>query len=503
MAQRNIQIQEQKLLQLQRLSQQQLLQVKLLEMPLTELEESVYAELDDNPALEKGTDEGETNDNADLGEANNLDFDSQKEQEERQDALDTALERMRSDDDLPTYSGQMQNNNADYEEIVYGDTTSFIDKLNEQVGEREMSEKQRSVLEYLIGSLDDDGLLRKELDTIADELAIYHGIDCTEDEIMQALKLLQDFDPAGIGARSLQECLLLQIDRKVINEEWQKDNPVYVYLHKIFSRYFYTFSQNNWAKIKERLHLNDLQIGALQREIRKLNPKPGAAMGETMGRNLEQITPDFIVDTEDDGTISFTLNSGHLPELYVSESFSEMLAAYKENKKGMSRQEKEALLYAKGKVEKAQGFIDAIKQRRHTLYVTMKAIIDIQRRFFQEGDEAELRPMTMKDVAERTKLDISTISRVSNIKYAQTRWGMFPLRFFFTDSYTTDDGEELSTRTIKLALKEVVEAEDKKHPMNDDELAKAMKERGYPIARRTVAKYREQLNLPVARLRKE
>ena len=226
-------------------------------------------------------------------------------------------------------------------------------------------------------------------------------------------------------------------------------------------------------------------------------------MSETMGRSIQQITPDFIVDTDDDGTISFTLNHGRLPELHVSQSFNDMLAAYKENKQGMNRQAKEALLYAKEKVEKAQGFIEAIKQRRNTLYITMRAIIDIQRKFFQDGDESDLKPMILKDIAEKTGLDISTISRVSNIKYAQTRWGTFPLRFFFTDSYTTEDGEEMSTRKIKVALREVIDGENKKKPLSDEALAKVMKEKGFPIARRTVAKYREQLNLPVARLRRE
>ncbi|MBP8935440.1 MAG: RNA polymerase sigma-54 factor, partial [Prevotella sp.] len=224
--------------------------------------------------------------------------------------------------------------------------------------------------------------------------------------------------------------------------------------------------------------------------------------GETEGINIQQITPDFIVDTADDGSVSFTLNQGNLPELKVSPTFSDMVDTYRNNKEGMNRQTKEALLYAKGKVDKAQGFIEAIKQRRHTLTVTMKAIINWQRKFFQDGDESDLKPMILKDIADKTGLDISTISRVSNVKYAQTRWGTFPLRFFFTDSYTTDDGEEMSTRKIKLALKEVIDKEDKKKPLSDDALAKIMKEKGYPIARRTIAKYREQMNLPVARLRR-
>ena len=390
MAQEQVQIQEQKQQQVQRLSQQQMLQVKLLEMPLTELEESINAELDDNPALEKGREDREQLEETNEIESDNDDFDVQQEQQERQDALDTALERMGGDDELPVYDGRQRHDNADYEEIVYGDTTSFIDKLNEQVGERELTERQKTILEYLIGSLDDDGLLRKDLDTIADELAIYYGIDCSEKEIADTLKLLQDFDPAGIGARSLQECLLLQIERKVTDGEWERNSSVYNHLKTIFNHYFDAFTKKHWDKIQTALSLSDLQIKALQAEIRKLNPKPGASMGETMGRNVQQITPDFIIDTDDNGNVSFYLNHGDLPELHVSQSFNDMLMAYKDNKKGMNRQEKEALLYAKGKVEKAQGFIEAIKQRRNTLYVTMKAIIEIQKKFFQDGNEAYL-----------------------------------------------------------------------------------------------------------------
>lgn len=248
--------------------------------------------------------------------------------------------------------------------------------------------------------------------------------------------------------------------------------------------------------------LNDTQVKTLQEEIHRLNPKPGASLGETEGRNLQQITPDFIVDTADDGSITFTLNRGNIPELTISPSFTDMIAAYKNNKAGISRQTKEALLYAKEKVEKAQGFIDAVKQRRHTLTITMKAIIQLQRKFFLDGDETELKPMILKDVADITGLDVSTISRVSNVKYAQTKWGTFPLRFFFSDGYITEDGEELSTRKIKLAMQELIEKEDKKKPLSDDAIAKTMKEKGFPIARRTVAKYREQLGIPIARLRR-
>ena len=509
MAQKLIQTQAQKLQQLQRLTAQQMLQVKLLEMPLTELEENINAELDDNPALES-----ENPDDALMGEGNEdgsaLDdnsensndedgedaYEAQTEKEEREDALDSALEGIGQDDQMPDYNTERNSTqNADYEEMVYGDTTSFYDKLKEQMDRQVLTDKEKEVMEYLIGSLDDDGWLRKDLDSICDELAIYQNIDVSEKEVEHVLHILQTFDPAGVGARNLQECLLLQVKRLprgVLRKT----------MEEVFTDYFDEFTKKHWDKIQVGLELNDTQLDTLKEEIRKLNPKPGASLGETEGRNLQQITPDFIVDTADDGTVTFTLNRGNIPELIVSPSFTDMIDTYKKNKEKMSRQDKEALLYAKEKVDKAQGFIEAIKQRRHTLIVTMKAIIEIQKRFFQDGDEADLKPMILKDVSDRTGLDISTISRVSNVKYAQTKWGTFPLKFFFTDSYTTEDGEEMSTRKIKLALQELIEKEDKKKPLSDDAIAKAMKEKGFPIARRTVSKYREQLGIPVARLRR-
>ena len=509
MTQKLIQTQEQKLQQLQRLSAQQMLQVKLLEMPLNELEDNINAELDDNPALET-----ENPDDALMGEGNEdrsaLDdsdnsnddefgddaYEAQSEKEERKDELDQALESIGKDDQMPDYNTDRYNTqNADYEEMVYGDTTSFYDKLKEQMDMQILTDKEKQIMEYLIGSLDEDGLLRKDLDSICDELIIYHNIDVSEKEIEHVLHKLQSFDPAGVGGRSLQECLLLQVKRL-------PKGVLRKTMEEVFEDYFDEFTKKHWDKIKSGLELNETQLETLKDEIRKLNPKPGASLGETDGRNMQQINPDFIVDTADDGTITFTLNRGNMPELTVSPSFTDMIETYKKHKDQMSRKDKEALLYAKEKVDKAQGFIEAIKQRRHTLIITMKAIIDIQRQFFLDGDEADLKPMILKDVAERTKLDISTISRVRIEKYVQTKWGIFPLKFFFTDSYTTEDGEELSTRKIKIALQHLIENEDKKKPLSDDAISKVMKEKGFPIARRTVAKYREQLGIPVARLRK-
>ena len=512
-----IQTQEQKLQQVQRLSQQQMLQVHLLEMPLTELEQSVNAELDDNPALEttspedvfegghvEGSDstvsygDDSQSSSGSEGVSDNDDFDARNEREERDSALNDALERIGGgDDDMPTagYTGGSGADSADYEEMVYGDTTSFYDKLKEQMGETELSEKDAEIMEYVIGSLDSDGLLRKDSESISDELAIYHGIDCTIDDVDRVVRILQTFDPAGIGAHTLQECLLLQIKRR-------PNDSLKPLMQKVITDCFDEFTKKHFDKIRSALGVDADTVERVMAELRRLNPKPGSSLGETEGRNVQQITPDFIVDTDDNGNVTFTLNGGNIPELKVSPSFAEMMEAYKNNKTSMSRREKEALLYAKEKVERARGYIEAIKVRRRTLTITMQAIIDWQRRFFQDGDEADLKPMILKNIADRTGLDISTISRVSNIKYAQTNWGTFPLRFFFSDGYTTDDGEELSTRKIKLALKDLIAKEDKKKPMSDDALTKALAKLGYPIARRTVAKYREQFNIPVARLRK-
>ena len=496
------QIQEQKQEQklAQSFSQQQLLQAQLVELPITQLLERINTEMNDNPALEADADSADYPESPEPSEAldsldDDYDFDSQREREDRQSALDAALEGIgRDDEELPVYHGG-SNVGEEREEFILGETISFYDQLKEQMGLANLTERERDIMEYLIGSLDDDGLLRKPLDAISDELAVYHNIDVTTKEVEQVLLKLQMFDPAGIGARSLQECLQLQIERRA-------DSTVKKLMWQVVTDYFEEFTKKHWNKIQNALKLNDMQTKALFGELRKLNPKPGASMGEAVGRNMQQITPDFIIDTQDDGTITFTLNQGELPELKVSQSFADSMKEYQQNKENLSRQTKEALLYIKKKVDAAQSFIEAVRVRRHTLTVTMQAIIHLQRQFFLDGDETSLRPMILKDVAERTGLDLSTISRVSNSKYAQTRWGTFPLRHFFSDSYVTEQGEELSTRSIKAALRDLIDSEDKRKPLSDELLTKMMAERGYPIARRTVAKYREQLGIPIARLRK-
>ena len=360
---------------------------------------------------------------------------------------------------------------------------------------QDLTPEEKQLGEYLFGSLDDDGLLRKTTEALMDELAIYQGIYTTPEQLEHILSIIQDFDPAGIGARSLQECLLLQIKRK-------ENSPLKQIEYDIINKCSDDFTKKNKDKILQKLGITEEQYNAAVVELTKLNPRPGSSMGETIGKNLQQIIPDFIVETEEDGSIHLSLNNRNVTELRLSREFTEMLDEHTRNKANQSKESKNALLFLKQKVDAAQGFINAVKQRQQTLLSTMQAIIDLQRPFFQDGDESSLLPMILKDVAERAQLDISSFSRVSNSKYVQTNFGIYPLKFFFSDGYVTENGEELSVREIKQFLKECIDKENKDKPYTDDELADMLKEKGYPIARRTVAKYRQQLNIPVARLRR-
>ena len=498
MAQGSRQIQTQAQQQVQTLSPQQILVVKLLELPAVEMEDRVRAELLENPALEEGKEETPDEEFAD-----SADGDTGSRDEEGEDTGYDSLSDYLTEDDIPDYKLQENNRSRgeQAEEIPFSDTTSFYETLQEQLGERDLPEHQRQLAEYLIGSLDDDGLLRKPLDSISDELAIYADTYTNPQELEEVLKIIQDFDPAGLGARNLQECLLLQVRRKM--EQPDADaNPLLRTQEAILTECYEEFTRKHWDKIQQRLNLPEEVTERAVKELCRLNPRPGASLGEAIGKNMQQIVPDFLVDTYDDGTISLTLNNRNVPELRMSRDFTDLVEEHTKNRANQSKESKEAMMFLKQKMDAAQGFIDAVKQRQQTLTVTMQAIIDLQRPFFLEGDELLLRPMILKDVAERTGLDISTVSRVSNSKYVQTNFGIFPLKFFFNDSYTTGDGEEMSVIEIRKALKECIDNEDKKKPLTDDELTEMMKEKGYPIARRTVAKYRQQMNIPVARLRR-
>ena len=492
MTQYSRQVQTQAQQQVQTLSPQQILVVKLLELPTLELEERIHSELLDNPALEEGKEPSEDHEDHEDNFATDEDGEPNSDYGE-----DLSLGDYRTEDDIPDYKLQENNRSKGEtpEEIPFSDNVSFYETLKEQLDMQNLTPEEKQLGEYLIGSLDDDGLLRKSTESLIDELAIYQGIYTSPEQLEHVLSIIQDFDPAGIGARSLQECLLMQIHSK-------ENSPLKQIELDIIGKCCDEFTRKNKDKIIQKLGITEEQYNAATAELTKLNPRPGSSLGETIGKNLQQIIPDFIVDTEDDGTVTLTLNNRNVPELRLSREFTEMLDEHTRNKANQSKESKDALMFLKQKVDAAQGFINAVKQRQQTLLSTMQAIIDLQRPFFLEGDESLLKPMILKDVAERTGLDISTISRVSNSKYVQTNFGIYQLKFFFVDGYTTEDGEEMSVREIRKILKECIDSEDKKKPLTDDELAEILKEKGYPIARRTVAKYRQQLNIPVARLRK-
>lgn len=484
MAQSSKQIQTQIQKQVQTLSPQQILVVKLLELPTLELEERVRAEVLENPALEEGKEES-------------LDETSQLEKEQEDSSTDyDSLEDYLTEDDIPDYKLKEHNQSKGEipEEIPFSDDTSFYDILLEQLREQELTEKQEIIGKYLIGSFDDDGLIRKTLESISDELAIYMGVDAPTPEIEEVLNIIQTFDPAGVGSRSLQECLLIQIDRRPETEFTELEK-------KILTECYEEFTKKHWDKIINKLDINEKLLNEAITDITKLNPRPGASLGEAIGKNYQQIIPDFIVDTYEN-SITLSLNNRNIPELRLNREFTTMIEEHTKNRKNQTKESKEAMLFLKQKLDSAQSFIDAIKQRQNTLISTMEAIIKLQHSFFLDGDESKLKPMILKDVADLTGLDISTISRVSNSKYVQTNFGIFSLKYFFGDSFTNEDGEEMSIREVKRILQECIDSEDVKSPYTDDELSKLLKEKGYPIARRTVAKYRQQLNIPVARLRK-
>lgn len=497
----NIQTQEQRQLQQQHLSPLQMQVVRMLEMPLAQLEQHVQMELDNNPSLESSPYDADepiapAYDDSTANDAN--DDMASDEQERRQDALDSALDNIGGDDRMEgtTYSDDyIPGYNTEQHTFDNGNITTFIDTLNEQMGMEDLSEQEHTIMEYLIGSLDDDGLLHKDLMTISDELAIYNNIFVEEDEIEAVLLKLQEFDPAGIAARSLQECLIIQIER-------MRATPLTMLMYRIVNECYDDFKANHWGRICKTLGITEAQADEARSEIRRrLTPKPGAAFGETEGRSIHHITPDVIVNVDFDNNISFELNSGRMPQLHVVKEDEDMLRQMSQLKGKQGGDD--AIAFLQHNISNARQFIEALRQRDDTIIRTMNAIIRIQRKYFVSGDDSDIQPMVLKDVAEMTGLDLSTISRVSRAKYVQTPWGTYPLRHLFSEAYTTKDGTVMSTKSIKLALRETISAEDTKHPLSDDKLVKIMTAKGYPIARRTIAKYREQLGIPVARLRKK
>ena len=480
---------------LQKLSPQQIQLMKLLQVPTAILDERIKEEMEENPALEQADDSHED-------EFEKDEFTEPGEEEYKTEGTEDEYENIdisdyvhEGDDDVGDYRLRDENypEQDDNRVIPHKVETSFMEIMLQQLGLLKLSGQQLKIAEQLVGSLDDDGYLRREISSIIDDLAFRQNVDTNEAEIEQLLLMIQQFDPPGVGARNLRECLLLQLERKT------GQGKIIEVAIKVLEKYFDEFTKKHYEKIQRALNLSDDQLREVISQIVKLNPKPGGTAGDT-GKNTNYVIPDFFI-ANNAGKLELTLNSKNAPDLRISEGYRDMLKDYDRGTKKDKRQ-KEAVLFIKQKIDSAKWFIDAIKQRQNTLLNTMEAIMNYQRDFFLTGDETDLRPMILKDIAERTNLDISTVSRVANSKFVQTEFGTYRLKFFFSESLQTDSGEEVSTREVKKILTDIIADESKKHPYSDEKLTEMLQEKGYNIARRTVAKYREQLNIPVARLRK-
>jgi len=470
----------------QKLSPAQIQVIKMLEVPTLELEERIRQELEENPALEEGAEADNTDDYDDEFSddgGNNDDFDP---------------DEYMMDDDIPDYKLKANNTSKDdkREDIPFSAGMTFHENLLDQLGLLNLTEHQHALAEYVIGNIDDEGYLRRTAESMVDDIVFQAGIQTSDDEMFQVIEIIRQFDPAGVGATTLQECLILQLERKNQSIDVQ-------FATKIIKDYFEEFTKKHFDKITKGLNIDDEQLKKVISEITRLNPKPGNAWGgNILEKSMTTIVPDFILETEGRQLV-VQLNNSNVPDLRVNSTYNNMFEDYAANKKNQSREMKDAVMFVKQKIDAARWFIDAIKQRQNTLLTTMTAIVKFQKEFFLEGDDTFLKPMILKDIADITGYDISTISRVSNSKYIQTDFGVYPVKYFFSESMTNDSGEEVSTREIKKILQDCIGNENKQKPLNDDALADVLKDKGYLIARRTVAKYREQLNIPVARLRKE
>ncbi|MBA4410738.1 MAG: RNA polymerase factor sigma-54 [Bacteroidota bacterium] len=469
---------------LQKLSPQQIQVIKLLEIPAMQLEQRIKSELEENPILE-------------LIESDEADDSYDNDQDDSPSDDEFSLEDYMNEEDIPNYRLAANNYSKDDKQIdmPYSSGVSFHDSLIEQLGLSELNEEEKLIAEYIIGNIDEDGYLRRSLFSISDDLAFHQNIEVKLEDLERYLEIIQDFDPPGIGARDLQECLLLQIMRK-------KGKDSTCLASKILQDNFEEFTKKHYDKIIKKHEITGEELKEAIDEILKLNPKPGSSYSNPMSKSNQVIVPDFLLDNLE-GELQLSLNQKNAPDLQLNSTYLDLMRAYSGNKKMVSKDKKEAMLFMKQKLDSAKWFIDAIRQRQQTLTVTMAEIIKFQREFFEEGDETKLRPMILKDIADLTGLDISTISRVSNSKYIQTHFGIYPLKYFFSEGMQTDTGEEVSTREIKSILQECIANEDKRHPVTDEKLALILKEKSYIVARRTVAKYREQLGIPVARMRKE
>ncbi len=469
---------------LQKLSPQQIQVIKLLEIPTMQLEQRIKSELEENPILE-------------LIEGDDLDENFDDQQDDSQSDDEFTLEDYINEEDVPNYRLSTNNYSKDDKpvDMPYSSGVSFHDSLIEQIGLSNLNEEEELIAEYIIGNIDEDGYLRRDLASICDDLAFHLNLEVNLKDLQRLLEVIQDFDPPGIGARDLQECLKLQILRK-------KGKGSTSLALKIIQDNFEEFTKKHYDKIIRKYDISEEELKDAIDEILKLNPKPGSSYSNPMSKSNQVIVPDFLLDNQE-GELQLSLNQKNAPDLQLNGTYMNLMKSYSGNKSMASKDQKDALSFMKQKLDSAKWFIDAIRQRQQTLMVTMSEIIRFQKEFFEEGDETKLRPMILKDIADITGLDISTISRVSNSKYIQTHFGIYPLKYFFSEGMQTDTGEEVSTREIKKILQECIANENKRHPVTDEKLADILKEKSYVVARRTVAKYREQLAIPVARMRKE
>lgn len=472
----------------QKLSPQQIQLMKLIQLPTQAFEQRLKQELEENPALESGK---ESSDEFDDDFDNTEDFNDN----ESINTEDINIDEYLSDDEIPDYRMRANNYSADDEEksIPYASGTSFTQYLTNQLSTFRLDDQEEQIAEFLVGSVDESGYIRRSLSDIMDDLAFTQNVYTDEAKIESVLKIVHQLDPAGVGARNLQECLLIQLQRK-------SQNPNVELATTIIENAFEQFTKKHYKKLLQKFDITEIQLKDAILEIERLNPKPGSSYsGNT--RMIEHVVPDFTIKIVD-GELNLTLNGRNAPELHVSREYNNMLKGYKASK-DKSKSQKDAVIFIKQKLDAAKWFIDAIKQRQQTLFVTMSAIMHYQKEYFLTGDERKLKPMILKDIADEIEMDVSTISRVANSKYVDTPYGTKLIKEFFSESMTNDQGEEVSTREIKKILETVIAEENKKKPLTDEKLAKILKDKGYPIARRTVAKYREQLDLPVARLRKQ
>lgn len=474
----------------QKLSPQQIQLMKLIQLPTQAFEQRLKQEMEENPALESGKEDDDYEDKFD-------EFDNTQDDYEENEQIgeDINVDEYLSDDDIPDYRTQVNNYSADDEDrdIPFAAGTSFTQYLNTQLNTFRLTDEERDIAEFLVGSVDDSGYIRRSLSEITDDLAFTQNVFTDEKSIEKVLHVVHQLDPAGVGARNLQECLSIQLHRK-------EKNPDVELAIQIIDTAFDQFTKKHYKKLIQKFDITELQLKDAIDEIERLNPKPG---GSYAGNNriVEHIVPDFAIRIVD-GELELTLNGRNAPELHVSREYTDMMKGYKEAK-DKTKSQKDAVQFIKQKLDAAKWFIEAIKQRQQTLFVTMSAIMHYQKEYFLTGDERKLRPMILKDIADEIEMDVSTVSRVANSKYVDTPYGTKLIKEFFSESMTNDQGEEVSTREIKKILETVIEDENKRKPLTDERLASILLEKGYPIARRTVAKYREQLDIPVARLRKQ